>query len=96
MNAPPSSEQPSQRKPRILMSSKAEPEPRPEPEPPAAPPDTSQAATRRAASIPASEHGRIRTLVTYGMTPEQVAGLYEASLNEVRRILGNREALDKA
>src|SRR5229473_4860834 len=86
----------SQRKPRILMSSKAEPEPRAEPEAAVAAPEISQATTERAATIPGSEHRRIRTLVTYGMTPEQVAGLYEASLNEVRRIIGNREARKKA
>jgi len=95
-DAPPSSEQPSQRKPRILMSSKAEPEPRAEPAAAVAAPEISQATTERAATIPGSEHRRIRTLVTYGMTPEQVAGLYEASLNEVRRIIGNREARKKA
>ncbi len=83
-------------KPRILMSSKAEPEPRPEPAAAVAAPEISQATTERAAIIPGSEHRRIRTLVTYGMTPEQVAGLYEASLNEVRRIIGNREARKKA
>ncbi len=91
------SEQPPLRKPRILMSSKAEPEPRPAPETPAAAPAARQAAAAQpAVSIPASEYRRVRTLATYGMTPEQVAELYEASLSEVTRIIGNREARNKA
>lgn len=91
-------EQPSQRKPRILTSAKAEPEPRPGPETAAAAPSKTQgaAATERAAAIPTSEYPRIRTLATYGMTPEQVAELYQASLTEVRRIIGKLEARDQA
>lgn len=91
------SEQPPQRTPRILTSSKAEPEPRPERETPDAAPAARQAAAAQpAANIPASEYRRVRTLATYGMTPEQVAELYEASLNEVTRIIGTKEARNKA
>lgn len=93
-DTPPSSEQLSQRKPRILMSSKAYQEPHPEPEAPARAPDKTEAVatTERTAKIPASEYGRVRTLAAYGMTPEQVAELYEASLSEVGRIIGMGEA----
>jgi hypothetical protein len=89
------SEQPVPRKPRILTSAKAEAESRPAPEPPGAAPEPERAATERA-KIPASDYGRIRTLATYGMTPEQVAALYDASLGEVKRIIGDKEARDKA
>lgn len=94
----PSSEQRSQRAPRILMSSKVGPEPRPEPETPASAPDERQraATTERAAKIPASEYRRVRTLATYGMTREQVAELYDASLSEVRRVIGKGEGRNDA
>jgi hypothetical protein len=88
------SEQPPPRKPRILTSAKAEVE-RPAPEPPVAAPEQERT-TRERASIPPSEYGRIRTLVTYGMTPDQAAALYGASLSEIRRIIGDKEARGKA
>jgi hypothetical protein len=89
------SEQPPPRKPRILTSAKAEVEPRPAPEPPVAAPEQERTTSERA-SIPPSEYGRIRTLVTYGMTPDQAAALYGASLSEIRRIIGDKEARGKA
>lgn len=81
----PLTDQPTRRKPRILTASQAVP-PRLEPEISAAP---GPAAVKRqpASEIPASEYGRVRVLATYGMTVEQVARLYDVTLNEVRRIL---------
>jgi hypothetical protein len=78
-------EQPTQRKPRILTVSQAVPT-HPEPGIPATP---EQGAVKRqpAIEIPASEYGRVRALAKYGMTVEQVAGLYEVTLSEVRRII---------
>ena len=81
-------EQPTQRKPRISMASQEVPA-RPEPEIPATLPMKRQGAVERqpATEIPASEYSRVRTLAKYGMTVEQVARLYEVTLNEVRRII---------
>jgi hypothetical protein len=81
----PLTDQPPRRTPRILTASQALPA-RLEPEIPVAP---GPAAVQRqpATEIPASEYGRIRVLATYGMTAEQVARLYDVTLNEVRRIL---------
>ena len=93
-DTPPSREQPSQRQPRILT--KAEPEPRREPETPGTTPNKRQTRTERAGKIPASEHGRVRTLATYGMTLEQVAELYEIGLSEVERIIGKGEGRNDA
>jgi hypothetical protein len=42
---------------------------------------------RRRAVVPPSQFGRIRTLATYGMTQEQVADLYGATVDEIARIL---------
>ena len=40
-----------------------------------------------ASIVPASQFGRIRTLVRYGMTPAQVAAHYDVSVAEIERIL---------
>jgi hypothetical protein len=37
--------------------------------------------------IPASQHGRVRALTSYGMTREQVADLYGVTIEEVERIM---------
>jgi hypothetical protein len=44
--------------------------------------------TDQFAGISVSEHGRIRTLATYGMTIKQVAAHYEVSEAVIERILG--------
>ena len=44
--------------------------------------------SRHVAAVPASEHRRIRTLATYGMTTRQVADIYDASESEIEHILG--------
>jgi hypothetical protein len=38
--------------------------------------------------IPKSEHGRIRTLATYGMTIAQVAEVYGVAESEIERVVG--------
>jgi hypothetical protein len=43
--------------------------------------------TRKAQKIPASAHGRIKTLATYGMSIEDVAGLYSVPASEIARIV---------
>jgi hypothetical protein len=85
------------RQPRILAASPTVPVCDPQPETPItrqsknSRPERQSIATRRprVRTIPASEHGRIRTLVTYGMTPEQVATLYEVPVAEIERIAAN-------
>ena len=37
--------------------------------------------------IPASQHGRVRALTSYGMTREQVADLYGVAVDEIERIM---------
>jgi hypothetical protein len=43
--------------------------------------------TRKARKIPASAHGRIKALATYGMSVEDVAGLYGVPASEIARIV---------
>jgi hypothetical protein len=45
----------------------------------------------QAGKIPASEHGRVRALTTYGMTLEQVADLYGVAVGDVSVIIGKPE-----
>ncbi|MGO8917647.1 MAG: hypothetical protein ACLQJR_17215 [Stellaceae bacterium] len=80
--------QPTQRKARILMASQEVPAPR-KPEIAATLPIEGQGAVKKqpAAEIPASDYGRVRALAKYGMTVEQVAGSYEVTVDEVRRII---------
>jgi hypothetical protein len=82
------------RQPRIIVIPAAMPLRQPDPEPVAAPRPKRQLAPRQAAGVPrrkhkiaASDHNRIRTLATYGMTPEQVAELYDVPVGEIERIL---------
>jgi hypothetical protein len=56
--------------------------------------ETVQKQTRRRAAvrretrkIPASQHGRVRALTSYGMTREQVADLYGITVDEIERIM---------
>jgi hypothetical protein len=42
---------------------------------------------RETREIPASQHGRVRALTNYGMTPEQVAELYGVTVDEIERII---------
>ena len=44
-------------------------------------------ARRKVKRIPASAHGRIKALVTYGMTVEDVAGLYGVPASDIARIV---------
>jgi len=39
--------------------------------------------------IPASQHGRVRALTSYGMTREQVADLYGVTVDEIERIMSS-------
>lgn len=60
------------RAPRILTVSQPQREPAAEP----------------VAKIPASKHGRIRALATYGMTIAQIADVYAVTESEIERIVG--------
>ena len=79
------------RQPRIFMVRP----PKPLAESKAEAPQEPKSAPRRAAirrktrRIPASQHGRVRALTSYGMTPAQVAELYEVTVGEIERIVGH-------
>ena len=45
------------------------------------------AVRRETREIPASQHGRVRALTSYGMTREQVADLYGVTVDEIERIM---------
>lgn len=63
-----------------------------EAEPPTEPPPIPrrQVAKRAPKAVPASQIGRVRTLTRYGMTPAQVADLYDVTVAEIERIIGVR------
>jgi hypothetical protein len=86
---PPADQPPAARQPRILAAPpprRAEPEPVPVPEP--APVPKAAAPSRpRQRRIPAGEHRRIATLVTYGMTAAEAAALYEVSVETIEKIV---------
>ena len=42
---------------------------------------------REAREIPVSQFGRVRALTKYGMTQAQVADLYEATIDEIDRVI---------
>jgi hypothetical protein len=88
IGAPPSTDEPSHRKPRILPVSPAVPA-RAEAETGAAPPTKRQIGSdgEDASGIPTSDYGRVRVLAEYGMTLRQVAELYAVPLSEVTRIV---------
>ena len=50
---------------------------------------TTSAAERKIVrhNIPKSEHGRIRILATYGMTMEQVAAVYDVTIDTIEKII---------
>jgi hypothetical protein len=57
-------------------------------DPPAQIPKPQRAkAKQQSAKLPASEHARVRTLTDYGMTAEQVAELYEVSVETIQHAL---------
>jgi hypothetical protein len=88
IDAPPLTDEPSHRMPRIFYVSPAAPG-RAEVDAPATPPSERQKGAQEddVTKIPASEYGRVRTLARYGMTRLQVAEFYEATVSEVTRII---------
>jgi hypothetical protein len=54
------------------------------PEPPA---KRRHSRASRVGQIPASEYGRIRALVTYGMTIAQAAEVYDVAVSEIERVV---------
>jgi hypothetical protein len=94
-NGAASPEQPPRRQPRIFAA------------PPRAPaPATVEAAEpkpiprktvgrHRASTVPPAQNGRVRALVTYGMTPAEVAEHYGVAVSEIERIIGGPSALDR-
>ena len=87
-NDPVSAEQPARRQPRIFtlpprMPVGAPAEASAEPKP-----MRQRASGRRlTGSVPSSQIGRVRALTNYGMTPAQVAELYDVTLGEIERII---------
>jgi hypothetical protein len=86
-DAAPSAEQP-RRQPRIFAIQSQMPMSAAKVE---APTDQKQmrrkaAVRREIREIPASQHGRVRVLTSYGMTREQVANLYGVTVDEIERI----------
>jgi hypothetical protein len=53
--------------------------------------DTSK---RQARGISQSEHGRVRTLATYGMTVQEIAELYDLDKSEIERIVTGSRTLE--
>jgi hypothetical protein len=89
-DAAPSAEQP-RRQPRIFVIPPQMPMSAAKVESPA---DQKQKQVRRRAvirhkahKIPASQHGRVRALTSYGMTREQVADVYGVTVDEIERIM---------
>jgi hypothetical protein len=72
-----STERPTRRQPRIFTL------PPPEPQPAR----RKAMAKPRTNVVPPSQTGRVRTLTRYGMTPAQVAELYEVTVGEIERII---------
>jgi hypothetical protein len=54
----------------------------------------SQRARRKARRISPSAYGRVRALVTYGMTMDDVADLYGVPVGEIERIVAVRDSSD--
>ena len=84
---PPTSAEP--RKPRIFSAALVTTPPSEEPRPPADSATTQRSRDTRpkARMIPKSAHGRLKTLVTYGMTVEDVADLYGVPASDIARIV---------
>ena len=73
------------RVPRILNVPKPDADSSQRPEQAAKP--LPRASKKQVGGIPPSEHGRIRTLATYGMTIQQVAEVYEVAESEIEHIV---------
>jgi hypothetical protein len=88
IDVPPSSDEPSHRKPRLLPVSPAAPR-RTDAEPPASARTNGQVGSEceGGTEIPTSDYKRVRVLAEYGMTLRQIAELYAVSLSEVMRIV---------
>jgi hypothetical protein len=56
-------------------------------------PGPGRAVSKRRAKIPAAQHDRVRTLVMYGMTPDEVADLYGVPVDVVERIVTDDHSL---
>ena len=84
-----SAEQQPRRQPRIFAIAPQRPISTAKVEVPAEPkPIRRRAAIKRETrEIPASQHGRVRALTSYGMTREQVAELYGVTVDEIERVM---------
>jgi hypothetical protein len=82
------SEQPPRRQPRIFAAPPRVPVTAPV-EPAAEPKPTPRRTVgrRRASTVPPAQNGRVRALVTYGMTPTEVAEHYGVPVGEIERII---------
>jgi hypothetical protein len=76
------------RRPRILPIALAPPMSGVNAEPATEPKEKSAVAEQRMPRLLPSQFGRVRTLTRYGMTPAQVAELYEVLIDEVEQIIG--------
>jgi hypothetical protein len=85
----PSTEPTAPRKPRIFSTAPVTAPPAKEPEVPVSSTVTQRHSDIRpkAQKIPKSAHGRIRTLVMYGMTIEDVADLYGVAVSAIALIV---------
>ena len=83
-----SAELPARRQPRIFNLPPRMP-PGAEAELPAEPKPTQRkpVAKRPTGAVPPSQIGRVRVLTSYGMTPAQVADLYDVTVAEIERII---------
>jgi hypothetical protein len=84
-----SAEEQPRRQPRIFAIPPRMPPPEAKVEAPAEPKAIQRSAVtrRKTREIPASQHGRVRALTSYGMTREQVADLYGVPIDEIERIM---------
>jgi hypothetical protein len=79
---------PARRQPRIFtLPPRVATGPGREPTPEPKPIRQKTAPRRPIPGVPPSQIGRIRTLASYGMTPAQVAELYEVTVDEIERII---------
>ena len=90
------SEQPPRRQPRIFaapprvpVTASVEPAAEPKPIP------RKTVGRRRASTVPPAQNGRVRALVTYGMTPAEVAEHYGVAVSEIERIIGGPSASNR-
>jgi hypothetical protein len=50
---------------------------------------------RRVSTVPPAQNGRVRALVTYGMTPAEVAEHYGVAVSEIERIIGGASSFNR-